>query len=507
MCGLICAWGPDNESIVKNGLVKLQHRGPDGAAFHQLGELCLGFTRLSINDHTKTGMQPINWGDLWGVFNCEIYNYQDLRTEYAISKAAGSDAAVILPLFLKKPVEFLNQLRGFFSGVIYDAKNIHLYTIRDAVGQKPLFLARSGETHILTSELKSCPKLDSFEEVPLGLCHISLEDGEINQLAVSITVPAHSKNKSLANCLFQSVNMRTRSQDSAAFGVFLSGGLDSSIIAALVNETEAKENARYYFIDDASSQDTAFAKEVLSFLKIPNSQLKPISLPSQSEIRKLVEQVVYHTESYNPSIISNGLGSYILSRAASKDGLKFALGGDGADEVFCGYFDFKPHEDWARSRDRLLLDLPRTEMRRVDMASMANSIEVRCPYLDAAVLQFADGLKFEAFYDVSEEPPIRKLVLREAFKHKLPASITSRRKLSFDLGSGLQRLVYSLCTANGDTETQYLQSIWREHYQATLGGLIEDPFFHSYPAFDKYITRRGEKFASPVRRHSREIQC
>ena len=507
MCGLICAWGPNSASIVANGLVKMQHRGPDGASSYQFGELNLGFVRLSINDHSGTAMQPINCGDLWGAFNCEIYNYEHLRTEHEISQAVGSDAAVILPLFAKNPFKILNQLRGFFSGVIYDAKNKKLYTLRDAIGQKPLFLARSGRTYILTSELKSCPELDAFEEVPLGLCQISLQGGEFRPLAVSLPSPACPADGSLADILFQSVNMRTRSQDDSAFGVFLSGGLDSSIIAALVNKSDAKENARYYFFDDATSQDTVYAKEVLSFLEISNCQLRPVSLPSPSEVKELIDNVVYHTESYNPSIISNGLGSYILSRAAHRDGLKFALGGDGADEVFCGYFDFKRHEDWMGSRDRLLRDLPRTEMRRVDMASMANSIEVRSPYLDAAVIRFADSLQFQDFYDIKEKPPIRKLVLRETFKDILPVSVTWRRKLSFDLGSGLQRLVYNICAASGHTETQHLKSIWWDHFHATLGKLGEDSYFHSYSAFDKYIGRRGEKFGGTAGHQSREIKC
>ena len=494
MCGILCAWGPEQTQIAAQAIDLMQHRGPDGSCDRKVDGLTFGFVRLAINDPSQNSMQPHKTGDFTGVFNGEVYNHFALRKTFDLLECAASDTAVILPVFGKVEHKILDQLDGFFAGIIYDTRLGKLFTLRDSMGKKPLFLAQCGQNFLLTSELKTAPPVDSFQIVPLGLCEIDMDTGEFTPLAQA---KAATESSDLVDAMRRSVDKRTRCADLDRFAVFLSGGLDSSIIAALVEESAAAARAQYYYFDDAGSEDTLYAEQILTFLDIPRSRIKPVKIPKPADLPHLISQVVYATESYNPSIISNGVGTFVLAQAARQGGHKFALGGDGADEVFCGYFDppdFGRDATWRGSRSRLLGDLHMTELRRVDGAAMAHAIEVRCPFLDKQVRAHAEGLTYEDFFGPNKTLPQPKYVLRDAFAPLLPDTIAQRPKLSFDRGTGLQKMVHTCCTQSGYSEKSYLAALWRDHFEQTLGQFEGHPYFWSYPAFDPFIENRGDKY-------------
>jgi len=497
MCGILCAWGPEQTPIAAQAIDLMQHRGPDGSRSRKVDGLTFGFVRLAINDHSQNSMQPHKAGDLLGVFNGEVYNHRALRKTFDLQEGVASDTAVILPLFEKIGRKILDQLDGFFAGIIYDSRSGKLFTLRDSMGKKPLFLVRCGESFLLTSELKSAPKVDEFQIVPVGICEIDIKTGKFIPLTRAHTAIEPADNHDLVEAMRRSVNKRTYCTDLDRFAVFLSGGLDSSIIAALVEESPSAACAQYYFFDDPKSEDTQYAKEMLAFLNAPQSRINPVKVPDPVDLPQLISQVVYFTESYNPSIISNGVGTFALARAARRDGHKFALGGDGADEVFCGYFDppnFGQDTTWRASRLRLLLDLQTTELRRIDGAAMAHAIEVRCPFLDKDVRAYSEGLAYEDLFGPDKTSPQLKYVLRDAFAHLLPHTIAQRRKLSFDRGTGLQKMVHARCTQSGHSEKSHLAALWRYHFGQTLGQFEHHPYFWSYPAFDPFIETRGDKY-------------
>ena len=217
-------------------------------------------------------------------------------------------------------------------------------------------------------------------------------------------------------------------------------------------------------------------------------------MPEQPEIGALIDAVVYHTESYNPSIISNGIGTFVLAKCAAENGIKVALGGDGADEVFCGYFDHSPADIWRAQRHQLLNDLHKTELRRVDAAAMAQGIEVRCPFLDRGVIRISDGLNGEDFYGSDRTGFQRKKILRDTFSDILPAEISQRQKVSFDRGTGIQLHVIQHCMAANLTEKAFLKRMWQKHFSTSLSSHEDEPYFHSYPAFDKFISARAKKY-------------
>lgn len=512
MCGIVCAWGKERHVWARRALDRLSHRGPDAQALREVGDLVFGFARLAINAIGAEGMQPLHQSTLTVVINGEIYNHRALRNAFGLTGLGGSDMAVVLPLFATLGEDFLDKLDGFFSGVIYDSATQRLFTLRDAIGKKPLFLVRADGSFLLTSALKSAMRVEGFEEIPLGLCEIDMESGQIIQRIAPRRPRPPSAPKptpqALVTTMRRSIDKRIACSDLTSFAVFVSGGLDSSIIAALVHEGPDRDRAHYYYFNDPESEDARYAALLLADLGVPASRIHPVSVPTLTEMPELISQVVAATESYNPSIISNGIGTFLLARSARSAGHKVALGGDGADEVFCGYFDppnFGPDRSWDTSRARLLADLPRTELRRIDGAAMAYGIEIRCPFLDHDLRDLAQGFTEADFYGDGPKP-IRKKVLRQAFAAHLPPEIVDRPKQSFDRGTGIQRLMIKCCTRAGDSETDYLHAVWHSHFRDLLGHLDADPYFHSYPAFDMFLKTRGQRYALPPK-NTRKMEC
>lgn len=162
MCGIVCTWGPEREAWAHHALDRLTHRGPDARALVPVGGLVFGFTRLSINAQGTEGMQPLRQNGLTGVINGEIYNHLLLRDEFGLTELGGSDMAVVLPLFARLGGGLLKRLDGFFSGVIHDSEAGRIFTLRDGMGKKPLFLVQSEGSFLLTSALKSAPRGGDF---------------------------------------------------------------------------------------------------------------------------------------------------------------------------------------------------------------------------------------------------------------------------------------------------------------------------------------------------------
>lgn len=469
MCGIVAIIGKGN---IEKALSKIKHRGMDATKIVYSENIALGFNRLAINDKTDKGMQPFEFSDLIGVFNGEIYNADELRKEFSLETKSNSDTEIILPLFEKLGSSVIHHLDGFFSGIIYDNKNKETFLLRDYIGKKPLFYGNSNNYSFIVSELKAIDFIDDFKTVPKGFSE--LKNGVI-KLIEKHQIPFTSKDN-LKETLVEAVKKRIPKNEKQ-FGVFLSGGLDSSIIASIV--AKYADNVIYYTLGNSNdlSYVTLLAKQLN--LKIINVQL-----PKSSELPELIDKVVYYTESYNPSIISNGLATYLLSQEAHKDGLKVVLSGEGADELFCGYPVSKNVNEWYEKRDELIENMHFTELRRLDLGSMAHTIEIRCPFLDRKVFSVSNDCKAEDLISDFQG----KQILRKAFQDVLPSEIIDRNKMSFDVGSGIRKMVVEYLIRNGKTEKEKLKDIWNKHFQNSLS---DNSYFHSYPTFDNAIEKRG----------------
>lgn len=480
MCGIVAVFGKDTYSIAETALNKIKHRGKDATKLLQLSFSTIGFNRLSINDKSDKAMQPFEFGNLVGVFNAEIYNAEELKTKFELQTNSNSDTEIILPLFEKIGSSIIHQLDGFYSGIIFNKQTNQIFTLKDYIGKKPLFYCLTEKFEFIASELKAVEHIIEFEIIPKGVCEIS------NKKVVRIEehkIPIVSKSN-LKEIIIDAVEKRIPKEEEK-FGVFLSGGLDSSIVAAIVSKFSDK--AIFYTLGNSETLDLKFVIELSKALNIEN-RLKIISLPAGNEISELISKVVYHTESYNPSIVSNGLATYLLSKAAHEDGIKVVFSGEGADELFCGYPISKNSDEWFAKRIELIENMHFTELRRLDFASMANTIEIRCPFLDINVFAASNECLQNDLIETTNGNLQGKKILRELFCDELPKAIADRNKVSFDVGSGIRKLVVEYLNKSNNSEKESLKTVWLKYFPANLS---DYKFFLSYPTFDKAIANRS----------------
>jgi arylamine N-acetyltransferase len=140
--------------------------------------------------------------------------------------------------------------------------------------------------------------------------------------------------------------------------------------------------------------------------------------------------------------------------------------------------------EWYEKRDELIENMHFTELRRLDLASMAHTIEIRCPFLDRKVYSVSNDCKAKDLISDFQG----KQILRKAFQDDLPNEIIDRNKMSFDVGSGIRKMVVEYLIRNGKTEKEELKDIWIKHFQNSLS---DNSYFHSYPTFDNAIEKRG----------------
>ncbi len=473
MCGIALLYGEDAEQLMPSILARLDHRGPDDQHIWLSKNLAIGFVRLAINDKSITGRQPYEVDGMISAFNGEIYNADFLSKQYNLSLNSHCDTHVIAPLFSLLDRQILTELDGFYSGVIYQQVTQTLYLFRDHMGKKPLLYGRTNNNLFVVSELKALPNIEWFEQVPLGISQLDLITGKLTPIAQDL--PPELGTPDLLSAMEAAVIKRLPKEP---FGVFLSGGLDSSIIAALA--CRHRQDITYFTLGGDESSDVAMVKILVKHLGL--KQVRYISLPTVDELSTLIPKVLYATESYNPSTISNGLATYLLAQATHMEGIKVVLTGEGADELFAGYHEQLSAQEWQSTRTNLITDMCFTELRRLDSCSMAHSVEARCPFLDRLVKFFSDNLEHKYFYADNRN----KVVLRDTFKHLLPAKIAERQKISFDVGSGVRELVVNYLTRNGNTEKDELKNIWQETFTYD----VNNPYFFSYPTFDNAIAKR-----------------
>ena len=475
MCGLVLLYGPNAGNRLPDCLNRLRHRGPDDQRTIIEKDFAVGFARLEVNGVSGAGRQPYQYNGLVGAINGEIYNYQVLEEKYGLAPSP-CDTSVVLPLFDVIGVKAIDEMDGFYSGIVIRKQSRQVFCLRDHIGKKPLFVGRSENEVFITSELKALHNIDWFESLPLGVSTVDLDTGKVSLLAKH-NLPSPYEN--LSQVLERAVRKRMPQPDQPV-GVFLSGGLDSSIVASFVSKFRG--DVTYFTLGNAQSPDHQAVMTVAESLGLRDVRI--VSLPSTESISELIKAVVYATESFNPSIVSNGLSTYLLAQAAKKTGIKVILTGEGADELFGGYHYFSKDDPWQEVRKQLIEDMQYTELRRLDLASMAQGVEVRCPFLDIEVRSISDNLGFDEMYADKEN----KVELRRCFKEVLPRSVLKRRKTSFDVGSGIRGQVVQYLRRNGKSEREELLNLWQQFFAHDATA----PYFHSYPVFDTLIDRRGE---------------
>ena len=557
---------PSSESL-DNMMNKLARRGPDSNGKWLEGTIGFGHQRLSIIDLSSSGSQPMidSLLKLTLVFNGTIYNYKQLRSRLigkGYSFFSSSDTEVIIKAYHYWGEDCVNHLDGMFAFAIWDKPSKKLFIARDRMGIKPLyynltnkaFTFASNSQALLTQDLDKSVNpialqqqlslhgvvpapntiINGIKKLKPGTYIVLSEKGDIKEQTYwhpSATRPEGNVSEEdyiarTHELLTAAVTKRMAASD-VPIGVLLSGGLDSSLIVALLKEAGHRDIRTFSIgfedIDDESGSEFEFSDQVVSKFKTDH---KKYLLSNQKVLPRLSEAVMNMSE---PMVGQDAIAFYLLSEQVSKH-TKVVLSGQGADEAFAGYFWYprmakehgdeiesfskhyvdRPHEEYLQTvmpiyqgenhthkwlskeflkpgADSFIDKVFRTDMtrlivddpvKRVDNMTMAWGLEARVPFMDTELVEWA--LKIPPALKMREEG---KYPLKKIARELLPSSVIDRKKgyfpmpaLKYIQGDFLEFmsdiLLSSSCHNRGIFDQKYINKVINSprDYMTSLNG-------------------------------------
>ncbi|HEY0343085.1 MAG TPA: asparagine synthase (glutamine-hydrolyzing) [Solirubrobacteraceae bacterium] len=450
MCGIAALYGPHPTGEPERMLDRLVHRGPDDEGEIRVGDAWLGHRRLSIVD-VSGGHQPLAnaAGDVWLVGNGEVYNHEQVRATLLPDRfATRSDNEVALHLVDERGPAALAELEGMFAFIVAGDDG-RFVAARDAVGIKPLYWARRDDRVRFASEIAAFAPdwLPHVEAFPPG-CHWT-PDGGLERFASAVpdtgegapaaravwtdsSEPPDEALTATREILVESV--RRQMMGDVPVGVFLSGGLDSAIIAAIAARhlEEQGERLQTFAVGTEGSADLLAARVVARHLGTEHRE----RVYDSGEAVRAVPAVVRAIEHFDPSLVRSAVPNFLLAEMTAEH-VKVVLTGEGADELFAGYDYLRGFEDAVSLQGELMRtvhSLHNLNLQRCDRVTMAHGLEARVPFLDRQVIAFAFGLPMA--WKLSAPGELEKRLLRRAFAGWLPDEILWRVKAQFGDGSG-----------------------------------------------------------------------
>ena len=456
MCGIVCVFNIKNESTklkqqVLEMVQKVRHRGPDWSGIFYNEKAIMAHERLSIVD-PQSGGQPMysKNRNLVLAVNGEIYNHRKIRERSSYKYQTQSDCEVILSLYKEKGTDFLEDLNGIFAFALYDKESDCYLLARDHIGIIPLYMGwdQYGNFYV-ASELKALEGVcNRIEEFPPGHFLFS-KNGKMEKWysrdwrGFNAVKDNETDLLKLRRSLEDAVHRQLMSD--VPYGVLLSGGLDSSVIAAIASKFAPMRienddaNAAWwprlhsFAVGLEGSPDLAAAKKVADHIKTVHHE---IHFTIQEGL-DAIKDVIYHIETYDVTTVRASTPMYLMARVIKSIGVKMVLSGEGADEVFGGYLYFHKatgakafHEETIRKLDKLHL----YDCLRANKSLAAWGVEGRVPFLDKEFLDVA--MQINPKDKMTCNGRIEKWAVREAFKDYLPEEITWRQKEQFSDGVG-----------------------------------------------------------------------
>lgn len=428
-----------------------RHRGPDWSGVYVHDRAIIAHERLAIVD-VESGAQPLISAcgqHVLGV-NGEIYNHRELRENGPrYHYATGSDCEVILALYREHGADFLNRLNGIFAFVLFDAERGCCLIARDPIGVMPLYFGRDDEGQLwVASEMKAIePECNTVQAFPPG-CLLDGSDGEIRRYYRPAWrefehADAPPDAAGLRGALEAAVHRQMMCD--VPYGVLLSGGLDSSLIAAIAHqyaskrvESDDREQAWWprlhsFAIGLEDSPDLAAACVAADAIGTQHHEFHY----TIEEGLDALDDVIRHIETFDVTTVRASTPMYLLARRIRAVGVKMVLSGEGADEIFGGYLYFHKapdarafFEETVRKIDKLHL----FDCLRANKSMAAWGVEARVPFLDLEFLNTAMRLDPAAKRPGNGRP--EKAILRDAGRGLLPDEILWRQKEQFSDGVG-----------------------------------------------------------------------
>jgi len=447
MCGIAGIWGHVDESTVQRMIEAQRHRGPDGHGVHiHVNQGVVGHTRLAIMDPAR-GQQPIHNKDRSAtlVANGMVYNHPQLRRQLGGEHefSSDSDSETILHVFEDHGLATPHLLDGMFAFAI--SSDNRLILARDRIGIKPLYYAResqdnAAETLYFASELKALtPLTEDVKEFPPGTLYDS-ESGFRTYYQVPDRTPLERNLADHIRRIRETIEaaVKKRLLSDVPLGAFLSGGLDSSIIAAVARRYMPELHTFSVGIEGA--RDLAAARRVAQHIGSIHHEY----IYSADEVVEKLPEIIYYLESFDQDLVRSAIPTWFCARLAA-DKVKVILTGEGADELFAGYTYHRgitDHETLHNELRRSVTRLHNINLQRVDRMTMRHAIEARVPFLDTEVIEVAQTVAPELkLYAGGGGRRVEKWILRKAFEDLLPPEIVWRDKEQFDEGSGMVDLL------------------------------------------------------------------
>jgi asparagine synthase (glutamine-hydrolysing) len=485
MCGIFAII--NNNDItheITNNFNKIQARGPEYTHIMVENDHTFGFHRLSINGINETSNQPFNIDNIILICNGEIYNFKKLINDLQITTHTDSDCEIIIHLYKLYGIEYtLKCLDGVFSFILYDKNNSVIYVARDPYGVRPLFFYHGYDNKIYFSsnlkgiynfyeneikllkynfnDIQNCNKISQFEAGTFTKYAIDFNNN-INKYNIKFNKRYSSfpfktlkfNNDSIMytriyEYLNNAVKKRVVGTCERPIGCLLSGGLDSSLIAALVNKYYTGNTVlKTFSIGLSGSEDLKYAKIVADHLGTEHHEI----IVSEDDFFNSIEEVIKTIESYDTTSVRASVGNYLIGKYIKENtDCKVIFNGDGSDELAGGYLYFNdcPNSyEFDKECCRLLSNISYFDVLRSDRCISEHGLEPRTPFLDREWVEFYLSIdKNIRNHNISKN--CEKFLIRNAFSinnpQLLPEKILWRTKEAFSDGvSSLQKSWYEI---------------------------------------------------------------
>ncbi|SLN75868.1 asparagine synthase (glutamine-hydrolyzing) [Oceanibacterium hippocampi] len=480
MCGLVCLWNIDDAALARRMIDRIAHRGPDETGIHSLPGIpaVMAHCRLSIIG-TENGSQPIPGEGALLAVNGEIYNHRALRAALGPARfATDSDSEVILHLFADGAPTWIAEPDGMFAFVLATPERV--VAGRDPLGIKPLFMARIGDGLAFASELKAFDGLglDTIAAIEPGTLFDSRHGVRrwfrMPQGAADLRGDEDPEPLWRELRLVLEAAVRKWLVADVEVGSFLSGGLDSSIVAAIAAQSLDRP-LKTFSVGMADSPDLVAARAVARHIGAEHHEL----VFTAEDLAEILPHVIYHLESADTDLVRSALPTHFATTLARRH-VKAVLTGEGADELFAGY----SYHHAYRNRHRQLADeitrslgtMHNINLQRVDRITMAQGLEARTPFLDRDLIAFAQSIPASLKMKADSEADggsTEKWILRKACEDLLPPALLWRKKAQFDEGSGtvealqtaLSGLLGTAPPVDRNSEGRLYERILRERFE------------------------------------------
>jgi len=490
MCGIFGLINYDGKyNTLQKNFIKGAKRGPEFSSLQKYNNIYLGFHRLAIVGLNEKSNQPIEIDNIVIVCNGEIYNYKELAKEHFIELTTDSDCEIILHMYKLYGIEYaLHILDGVFSFILYDKNIEKIFVSRDPYGIRPLYSFYENTNTIgFASELKTIYNLciqkrniqyffpgtyivinnicDKYNNNTVTYFYKHYCSFPMNNILYNDEI-----HKQIVLYMNNAVKKRVVGTCERPIACLLSGGLDSSLVAALVSKYySGDKKLKTFSIGLPGSEDLKYASIVAKHIGSDHHEI----VVSEDDFFNAIPEVIHAIESYDTTTVRASVGNYLIGKYIKENSdCKVVFNGDGADELMGGYLYMKkaPNAyEFDKECKLLLHDIHMFDVLRSDKCISSHGLEPRTPFLDKKWVEFYLTIDKNVRFDTTKNN-CEKYLIRSSFstyeKDLLPKEILWRTKEAFSDGvSSLNKSWYEIIQEKlenlylNDNSTYNLESI------------------------------------------------